>query len=66
MDTLTIAAVFAGSVVLAIAAVWLHQRLAGDTGRPGAASMVAFVVGWLAVLTALFTGLFLVTVLVGG
>lgn len=57
---------FVGSAVLAAVAFWLHGRLAGPTGRPGARSMAAFVLGWLATLSALMAGLFLLTALVGG
>jgi hypothetical protein len=64
MDTQTIATVFGGSVIVTIAAFWLHRQLAGSAGRPGAASMAAFVLGWLAVLTALLTGAFLLLVVV--
>jgi hypothetical protein len=38
-----------------------HGRLAGTGERAGCASMVAFVIGWLAVLLAAITGLFLLT-----
>jgi hypothetical protein len=62
MDTQAIGEVFGGSVVVTVVAFWLHRRLAGSAGRPGAASMAAFVVGWLGALTALLTGAFLLTV----
>ena len=64
MDLQTIAAVFGASAALTVLSFWLHGRLAGNTGRPGAMSMAAFVVGWLMVLTALCTGAFLLMVAV--
>ena len=54
--------VFGASVVLTLVSFWLHSRLAGTAGRPGVASMLAFVLGWLSALTALLTGAFLLTV----
>jgi len=66
MDTQAIGAVFGGSAVSTLVAFWLHHRLAGSEGRPGAASMLAFVLGWLSALTALLTGAFLLLVAVGG
>ncbi len=65
MDTTGIALLFFGSAALAALAFWAHGRLAGDAGRPGARSMAAFVLGWLAALTAGVTGLFLATLLFG-
>ncbi|MCC6178855.1 MAG: hypothetical protein IT305_26405 [Chloroflexi bacterium] len=59
MDSQMIGMVFGGSVICTVAAFWLHARLAGTVGRPGLASMFAFVLGWLSALTALLTGLFL-------
>jgi hypothetical protein len=59
MDTLAIASTCAGACLLALVAFVAHRRLAGSGDRPGCVSMGAFVVGWLAVLTALVTGLFL-------
>lgn len=64
MDTQAIGTVFGGSVVVTIVAFWLHRRLAGTGERAGAASMAAFVLGWLSVLTALLTGAFLLMVAV--
>ena len=64
MDTQAIGAVFGGSAVLAIVAFWLHRRLAGSAGRPGGASMAAFVLAWLGAMTALLTGAFLLMVAV--
>ncbi len=63
MDTVAILALFLGSLVLAVLGFRLHGRLAGKVGRPGVRSMVAFVVGWLAALTAGVTGLFLLSLL---
>jgi hypothetical protein len=64
MDTQSIGAVFGGSAVLTIVAFWLHRRLAGSAGRPGGASMAAFVLVWLGAMTALLTGAFLLMVAV--
>ena len=64
MDLQTIGMVFGASVVLTVGSFWLHGRLAGTAGRPGAASMLAFVLGWLCALTALLTGAFLLMVAV--
>jgi hypothetical protein len=50
---------------VAVVAFVAHRRLAGTGERPGLVSMIAFVIGWLAVLLALITGLFLVSVLAG-
>ncbi len=66
MDIQTIAAIFGASAVLTALSFWLHGRLAGPEGRPGAASMGAFVLGWLSVLAALITGAFLLIVAVRG
>ncbi len=67
MAPTTVLGVFVGSIVLAVASFWLHGRLArGGTGRPGPASMAAFVFGWLCVLAAAMTGLFLATLVFGG
>jgi len=65
MDTQTIGMVFGGSALLTVVAFWLHRQLAGVAGRPGAASMAAFVLGWLGALTALLTGAFLLVVALG-
>ncbi len=64
MDTEMIATVFGASTVLTLVAFWLHGRFAGSEGRPGSASMLAFVVGWLGALTAILTGGFLLLVTV--
>jgi hypothetical protein len=66
MDIQTIATLFGVSVALTVMSFWLHGRLAGTEGRPGASSMAAFVLGWLSALTALLTGLFLLMVAVRG
>jgi hypothetical protein len=66
MSIQTIGTIFFASAVLTIVSFWLHGRLAGTEGRPGAASMGAFVLGWLSVLTALLTGAFLLMVAVSG
>jgi hypothetical protein len=62
MDLQTIGAVFVGAVLMTIVSFWLHARLAGTHGRPGPFSMAAFVLGWLSVMTAVLTGVFLLTV----
>jgi hypothetical protein len=59
MDTTAIVGTFIGSVVVAVLAFTAHRRLAGTGERPGCISMIAFVIGWLAALTALLTGFFL-------
>ena len=66
MDTQTIGTIFGASAVVTVVSFWLHGHLAGSEGRPGAASMIAFVLGWLSVLTALLTGTFLLVVTVRG
>jgi hypothetical protein len=47
MNLQAIIGVFVGSVILTVLSFWLHGRLAGAHGRPGPASMAAFVLGWL-------------------
>jgi hypothetical protein len=64
MDLPTIRLVFLASFILTILSFWLHRRLAGTEGRPGPVSMALFVLGWLAVLTAICTGAFLLLVAV--
>lgn len=64
MDTQMIGMTFGASVLLTVVSFWLHGRLAGTAGRPGAASMLGFVLGWLSALTALLTGAFLLLVAV--
>jgi hypothetical protein len=63
VDTRAIVTTFVLACILAVAAFFAHGRLAGTGERPGCISMVAFVIGWLAVLLALITGLFLVSTL---
>lgn len=64
VDIATISMVFVASAALTILAIWLHIRLAGTGVRPGAVSMLAFVLGWLSGLTAFLTGAFLLYVAV--
>jgi hypothetical protein len=59
MDMRAIVATFVVACVVAVLAFLAHRRLAGTAERPGCASMIAFVIGWLAVLLAVITGLFL-------
>jgi hypothetical protein len=66
MDIQAIGTIFGASAALTVVGFWLDGLLAGTKGRPGAASMVAFVLGWLSGLTALLTGLFLLMVAVSG
>jgi hypothetical protein len=56
MDLQTIGYVSLGSFILCIFSFWLHGRLAKPDERAGPVSMFAFVVGWLAALTAILTG----------
>lgn len=51
--------------IVAVAAFIGHGRLAGSGERPGCISMIAFVIGWLAVLLALITGIFLLSTMRG-
>lgn len=60
MDTTAIVITCFCATIAAIIAFAAHRRLAGLSERPGCISMIAFVIGWLAALTALITGLFLV------
>jgi hypothetical protein len=60
-----ILAVCVASCVVAIVAFVAHRRLAGTAERAGLASMLAYVLGWLAVLTAIITGGFLLSVRLG-
>ena len=62
MDTRTITGLFFAASVLAVAAFAAHRRLAGTGERAGCLSMLAFVVGWLAVVTAVMTGVFLLSI----
>jgi len=65
VDAQAIAATFLGASAVAVVAFAGHRRLAGSGERAGCASMVAFVLGWLAVLLAAITGLFLLTIWYG-
>jgi hypothetical protein len=62
MDTQAIVSTFVGACVVAVVAFIAHGRLAGSGERPGLISMLAFVLGWLMVLLALITGIFLASV----
>jgi hypothetical protein len=62
MRTQAIVATCLGACVVALVAFVAHRRLAGTREHPGCASMIAFVIGWLAVLLAVITGLFLLGV----
>jgi hypothetical protein len=64
MDTQAIVTVFVSAAGLTIVSFWQHHRFAGTEGRPGALSMGAFVLGWLAVLTTVITGTFLLMIAV--
>jgi hypothetical protein len=59
MGTQAIIGAFVGACLVAVLAFMAHSRLAGPGERPGLVSMLAFVVGWLAILLALITGVFL-------
>jgi hypothetical protein len=61
MDTQAIVATFVGACAAAVVAFVAHGRLAGTGERAGCLSMIAFVLGWLAVVLAAITGLFLVS-----
>jgi hypothetical protein len=65
MDIQTIGTICGASAALTVISFWLHGRLAGTEGRPGVTSMLAFVLGWLSVMTAVITGTFLLVVAVG-
>jgi hypothetical protein len=62
MDTRAIASLCGAACVIAGVAFVAHRRLAGTGERAGCTSMLAYVIGWLAVLTALITGGFLLSV----
>jgi hypothetical protein len=62
VDTRAIITTFVAACVVAILAFVAHRKLAGTGERPGCISMIAFVVGWLAVLLAAITGIFLASV----
>lgn len=59
MDSRAIVSTFVVATITAVLGFIAHRRLAGAAERPGLASMMAFVIAWLAVLLALITGLFL-------
>jgi hypothetical protein len=61
LDTGQIVSVFVGACVACAVFFILHRRLAGAHERAGLWSMLAFVAGWLSVLTAAITGLFLLS-----
>ncbi|MBV9581234.1 MAG: hypothetical protein JO057_21850 [Chloroflexi bacterium] len=61
MQTGAIVAVFGGACVVAILAFVAHRRLASGRERAGLLSMLAYVLGVLAVITALITGGFLLS-----
>lgn len=61
MDTRAIVSTCVIACLVAVGAFIAHGRLAGPGERPGLLSMVAFVLGWLAVLVALITGAFLIS-----
>jgi hypothetical protein len=61
VDTQAIVVTFLGACACAVLAMLAHRRLAGSGERAGCVSMIAFVIGWLAVLLAAITGLFLLT-----
>ena len=63
MDARAIVTTFLVACAVAIAGLVAHRRLAGPAGRPGLVSMLAFVVGWVGVLLAVITGLFLASLL---
>lgn len=64
MDRTAVLLVFLGALATFAAAFWAHSRWAGPGERVGPVSMAAFVVGWLALITAAITGVFLLTLLV--
>jgi len=59
MDTRAIVITFVVACCVMVGAFVAHGRLAGTGERPGCISMIAFVIGWLGVLLAVITGLFL-------
>jgi hypothetical protein len=63
MDTRAIVTTFLVACVVAVGGFVAHGRLAGTGERPGLLSMIAFVIGWMGVLLAVITGLFLVSLL---
>ena len=63
MDTRAIIMTFLVSCAVAVSGFVAHGRLAGTAERPGFVSMMAFVIGWMGVLLAVITGLFLASLL---
>jgi hypothetical protein len=63
MDTQAIIGTFLGACAAAVIAFAAHRRLAGTGERAGCVSMIAFVIGWVAVLLAAITGLFLASLI---
>jgi len=66
MRTEAILAVCIGSCMVAVLALVGHRRLARNAKRAGLLSMLAYVLCVLAVLTALITGGFLLSVRLSG
>src|SRR5262249_18351627 len=64
MDFQAIVGVFVGAVLATFGCFWLHTRFAGTGEHVGPFSMAAFVLGWLCVITAVVTGMFLLVVVV--
>jgi hypothetical protein len=62
MDTQSIVITCIVASILAVLGFVAHRRLAGSGQHPGCVSMIAFVVAWLALLLAIVTGGFLLTV----
>jgi hypothetical protein len=61
MDTQAIVVTCIASSVLTVVGFIAHRRLAGSGEHPGCLSMIAFVLAWLALLLAVVTGLFLLS-----
>jgi hypothetical protein len=66
MQSGAIAAVFVGACMAAVVCFVVYRQLVGERERGGCIAMGALVLGWLALLTALITGGFLLSVRVGG
>jgi hypothetical protein len=66
LQTDAILAVCIASIVVAVLALIAHRRLAGTAERAGLLSMLAYVLCVLAVLTALITGGFLLSLRLSG
>jgi ABC-type transport system involved in cytochrome bd biosynthesis fused ATPase/permease subunit len=60
MDSTAIVSTCIGAVVVAGLATIAYRRLVGANERPGCISLIALAIAWLAALTALLTGFFLV------